>query len=56
MNDVFSEWRLDWNKFVRDVFSVRLDSEQQRILRAVQEERMISVCSGVARGKDFVAA
>ena len=56
MANVYLEWRNDWNKFVRDVFNVKLDTEQQRILRAVQEDRMVSVCSGVARGKDFVAA
>ena len=55
-DNVYLEWRQDWNKFVRDAFRVKLDTEQQRILRSIQEDRMIAVCSGVARGKDFVGA
>ncbi len=50
------EWRADWNKFVRDVFKVRLDQEQQDILYSVQTNPRTAVASGTARGKDFVTA
>jgi len=49
-------WQNDWNRFARDVLKVDLDPEQKEILRAVQTERRVSVRSGNARGKDFVAA
>lgn len=49
-------WRADWNRFVRDVFGVTLDAEQQAILSSVQHNPRTSVVSGTARGKDFVAA
>jgi len=54
--NVFKIWQQDWCKFAKDVFSVNLDPEQQEILRAVQTHKMVSVASGTARGKDFVAA
>lgn len=54
--DVFKAWQADWCKFAKDVFKVDLDPEQQAILRAVQNCPRVSVCSGVARGKDFIAA
>lgn len=38
------------------MLGVKLDTDQQAILSAVQTERRISVRSGTARGKDFVAA
>jgi hypothetical protein len=53
---VFKAWQKDWNKFAREVFHVNLDCEQQAILSAVQYEKMVSVASGTARGKDFIAA
>ena len=53
---VFKSWQQDWNKFAREVLHVNLDLEQQKILQGVQTERMISVCSGTSRGKDFIAA
>jgi len=49
-------YRADWNKYAREVLKVKLDPEQQKIISAVQTEKMISVCSGTARGKDFTAA
>ena len=52
----YKEWKYDWCLFAKDVLKVTLDPEQQEILRAVQTERMVSVCSGTARGKDFIAA
>lgn len=49
-------WRGDWCLFAREALGVTLDAEQQAILRAVQTSRRVSVASGTARGKDFVAA
>lgn len=54
--DVFRTWQADWNKFAREALRVNLDPEQQAIISAIQVNKMISVCSGTARGKDFVAA
>ncbi len=53
---LFDSWRNDWNKFVREVLGVNLDKEQQDIVRAVQLNKLVSVRSGTARGKDFVSA
>lgn len=53
---VFNAWRKDWNLFIRDVLGVTLDEEQQAIVSAVQHKKLVSVRSGTARGKDFVAA
>lgn len=53
---LMDSWRADWNKFAREVFRVRLDSEQAAILESVQHNPRVSVVSGTARGKDFVAA
>lgn len=49
-------YRNDWCLFVREVFRVRLDSEQEAILKSVQNNKLTAVASGTARGKDFVAA
>jgi hypothetical protein len=51
-----NEWRDDWNKFAKDVLGATLDKEQQEIIEAVQNNSRVSVVSGTARGKDFVAA
>lgn len=56
ISGLFESWRNDWNKFIREAFGVTLDSEQQAIVAAVQNNRRVSVRSGAARGKDFVAA
>ena len=53
---LFDAWRKDWNLFIRQVLGVSLDKEQQAIVTAVQHNRRVSVRSGTARGKDFVAA
>lgn len=55
-DDLFAEWKADWNKFAYDVLGADLDPQQKEILSAVQHNKMVSVCSGTARGKDFVAA
>lgn len=52
----YNQWKNDWCKFAKDVLKVNLDIEQQKILRSVQVNKMTSVCSGTARGKDFIAA
>lgn len=54
--ELMRQWKADYAKFVSDVFGVHLDREQERIVHAIQEERRVSVVSGTARGKDFVAA
>lgn len=53
---LFASWRADWNKFIKEVLGVTLDEEQQAIVTAVQTNKLVSVRSGTARGKDFVAA
>ena len=49
-------WREDWCLFAREALGANLDPEQQSILTAVQHDSRVSVASGTARGKDFVAA
>lgn len=49
-------FRNDWNKFAVDIFGVRLDRKQRKILRDIQENNRVSIRSGHARGKDYVAA
>lgn len=51
-----NEYRKDWCLFAREVLGVKLDREQEEILRSVQVNPRTSVVSGTARGKDFVAA
>lgn len=53
---LFGSWRNDWNKFIKEALGVTLDPEQQAIVAAVQRDKRVSVRSGTARGKDFVAA
>lgn len=53
---LFKSWREDWNKFIKEALGVTLDPEQQAIVAAVQRNKRVSVRSGTARGKDFVAA
>lgn len=56
ISNLFNKWRSDWNLFARQVLKVNLDPEQEEILTSVQNNKMTSVASGTARGKDFVAA
>lgn len=53
---LFNSWREDWNKFIYEVLGAELDDEQKAIVAAVQHEKLVSVRSGTARGKDYVAA
>lgn len=46
----------DWRIFARVVLGCDLDKEQEEILLSVQHNKMTSVASGTARGKDFVTA
>ena len=53
---LFGRWREDWNIFASEVLGVTLDDEQKAIVNSVQNNKLVSVRSGTARGKDFVAA
>lgn len=53
---IFKKWQSDWCTFAKDVLKVILDDEQKKILSSIQKNKMVSVCSGTARGKDFIAA
>lgn len=53
---LFRAWRNDWNLFIEQALGVTLDAEQKAIVSAVQHNKRVSVRSGTARGKDFVAA
>lgn len=54
--EIYESWQDNWNKFAREALGVRLDYKQREILTAIQNSRRVSVCSGNARGKDYVAA
>lgn len=49
-------YRQDWCAFAREILGVRLDPDQEAILRSVQHNRRTVVRSGHARGKDFTTA
>lgn len=53
---LIQSWRKDWNKFISEALGVSLDERQRAIVAAVQHSPRVSVASGTARGKDFVAA
>ena len=53
---LWHEYQNDWNRMASELFRVRLDEDQMRILSAIQKNRRVSVRSGHARGKDYVAA
>lgn len=46
----------NWCAFAKDILRIDLDVQQQKILEGVQRNKMITVRSGTARGKDFVSA
>ena len=56
--DVLSHYRRSggWNEFAADVLGVTLDPDQKQILSAIQQKSRVSVRSGHARGKDYIAA
>ena len=53
---LFERYKSNWNLFIKEILGVRLDREQRKIIRAIQDNRRVSVRSGHARGKDYVAA
>lgn len=54
--EIWKSWQADWNKFAFDVLGAKLDNDQKAILSAVQKNKMVSVVSGTARGKDYISA
>ncbi|MEZ2446113.1 hypothetical protein AB6805_30570 [Chitinophaga sp. RCC_12] len=54
--EVLRKGREDWCYFARVIMGVSLDPEQEAVLKSVQFNKMTSVASGTARGKDFVSA
>lgn len=50
------QWRSDWCLFAIEALGCILDDEQSAILKSVQINKMTSVVSGTARGKDFISA
>lgn len=53
---LMQSWRNDWNKFIKEALGAELDKEQRAIVDAVQWNKLVSVRSGTARGKDYVSA
>ena len=54
--DQIFEYKTDWNRFAKEFLGVRLDRQQREILKAIQNNKRVSVRSGHARGKDYLAA
>lgn len=54
--EIWHEWQNDWNLAAKELLGATLDIEQQKILTSVQHNKMTTVASGTARGKDYVAA
>lgn len=52
----FLRYQKDWCAFAREILGVKLDPDQEAILRSVQTNRRTVVRSGHARGKDFITA
>ncbi len=53
---LMQQWTQDWNKFIYEALGAELDNEQKAIVDAVQNNKLVSVRSGTARGKDYVSA
>lgn len=49
-------YQQNWCAFARDILKIQLDPQQEEILTGVKDHKMVTVRSGTARGKDFVAA
>jgi len=56
MRELWKRSHEDWCFFAENILNVNLDNDQKKIVRAVQNEPLVSVRSGNARGKDFVSA
>lgn len=54
--DIYQHTDDGWNQFCRDILQIRLDWQQREIIKSIQHNRRVSVRSGNARGKDYVAA
>lgn len=54
--ELIQSWKDDWRIFARDVLRANLDPEMEAILHDIQHHRRVSVCSGTARGKDYLAS
>lgn len=55
-SEVWRRYKANWNKFAYEVLNVRLDKQQRECLDIIQHEPRVSIRSGNARGKDYVAA
>lgn len=53
---ILNRYKTNWNLFSDEVLKVILDPEQQECLEGIQNNQRISIRSGNARGKDYVAA
>jgi len=53
---ILTRYKNNWNLFAEEVLNVSLDDEQKICLESVQNNSRISIRSGNARGKDFLAA
>lgn len=55
---ILARWKAPggWKLFARECLRVNLDAEQEAILDACQQHKMVSVVSGTGRGKDYTAA
>jgi len=56
MREIWRRSHSDWCYFAEKILNVNLDNDQKRIIRSIQNEPRVSIRSGNARGKDFVAA
>ena len=54
--DRAKRWMQDWNFFIRDATTIRLDRKQRDILSSLQFNENTSIRSCNSRGKDFVFA
>lgn len=54
--ELWKDYKNDWNRLAVEVFGVKLDDHQKKILEAIQKSKRVSVRSGHARGKDYIAA
>lgn len=54
--EVWNRYRNDWILFAEEILNVYLDDQQKECLESIQNNPRISIRSGNARGKDFVAA
>jgi len=51
-----NDYKNDWIAFIREILGCKPDREQRKIINAVKDHKYVTVRSGHARGKDWVAA